>query len=203
MAGIWLGSDPILLASASPARAGLLRSAGLPVETEASGVDERAIECSLGRPRLGDLARVLAREKALAVAARRPNRLVIGADQVLDLDGEPIAKLPSAAAAAAQLARMAGRTHRLHSAAAIVSPGRAPVEIAGEARLTVRNLSGDAINTYVAAAGDSVTRSAGAYEIEGLGIHLFSRVEGDQATILGLPMLPLLAALRDLGLLGL
>jgi len=196
---LWRGAEPLLLASTSATRRALLVDAGLPVETEAPGVDERALEADLpeGAPP-GAVARHLARAKALAVSRRRPDRLVIGADQTLDCAGERFHKPADAGEAAAQLARLAGRTHVLHSAAALARGGVVERDLAQDARLSLRPLSPDAIARYVALAGERATRSVGAYQVEGLGIHLFARIEGDHAAILGLPLLPLLAALREM-----
>ena len=201
---LWLGTEPLLLASTSTVRRSLLEAAGIPVEVESSGLDERALEASAGAGlEPGALGLLLACEKALAVSRRRPERLVIGADQVLEADGRTWPKPSSAPDACAQLARLAGRTHLLHSAVAIAQDGRVLHQVVEAAQLTLRDLGPAAIATYVAAAGEAVTRSAGGYEVEGLGIHLFSRVEGEHSTILGLPLLPTLTALRGLGLLAL
>lgn len=197
----WLGPEPILLASASPTRRLLLEGAGLPVETTAPDVDERALEVDSPGLSPSDLARRLAEAKAGSVAARYPGRVVIGADQVLDLDDRVFHKPADAHEARAQLVRLAGRTHTLHSAVALA--GRMPAETFVEtARLTLRPLDTGAIAAYVACVGEArVCASVGGYQLEGPGIHLFERVEGDHSTILGLPLLPLLARLRAAGLL--
>ena len=198
---VWLGSAPLLLASTSPIRRLLLEAAGLTVETEAPGVDERAVEAgTAGSPQ--DLARRLAAEKALAVSRRRPERVVVGADQVLELDGEVLHKPADRAAARVQIARLAGRTHALHTAFVVACDGALEREDLESARLTMRPLDGAAIERYLGLAGDAVTQSVGGYQLEGIGIHLFARVEGDHSAILGLPLLPLLAALRGMGLLA-
>jgi septum formation protein len=201
MTSLWLAPAPLLLASASAARRMLLESAGLPVETEAPGVDERAVEANApGAPE--ELARRLAGEKALAVSRRRPGRVVVGADQVLTAEGEVLHKPADRAAARRQIARLAGRTHALHTAFAVAVDGEVRCEGVGGARLTMRPLDDEAIASYLDLAGDTVTQSVGAYQIEGVGIHLFERVEGDHSTILGLPLIPLLAALRGMRLLA-
>ena len=203
-AGPWRAPQPLLLASTSPVRRMLLESAGLPVETEAAGIDERAIEESLGTADSGALARVLAVEKALAVSRRRPGPIVVGADQILALDGELLHRPATVDDAKAQLARLAGRTHRLHSGMAVARDGEAVASLVEGAQLTMRPLTSRAIDAYAAIAGtERLTQSVGAYQLEGLGIHLFDGVEGDHATILGLPLLPLLRVLRDLDLLAL
>jgi septum formation protein len=178
----------------------LVESAGLPVEVEAPGVDERRIEAAVqGSPQ--DLARRLAAEKALAVSGRRPARIVVGADQVLALDGAIMHKPVDGAAARRQLARLSGRTHHLHSAFAIAQDGAVLRDGLDTARLTMRALDDIAIGRYLDLAGEDVTRSVGGYRLESVGVHLFGRIEGDHTTILGLPLLPLLAALRSLDLL--
>lgn len=197
----WLGPEPLLLASTSPTRRLLLEGAALPVETAAPDVDERALEAECVGLSPPDLALRLAGAKAGSVAARHPGRLVIGADQVLDLDGRVFHKPADAAEARAQLERLAGRTHALHSAVALAGLG--PAETFVEtARLTLRPLDARAVAAYVDCVGEARVRaSVGGYQIEGPGIHLFERVEGDHSTVLGLPLLPLLARLRSAGFL--
>ncbi len=202
--GLWRGPAPLLLASTSQVRRMLLEGAGLPVETVSPGLDERAVEASLG-PGVtpGELASRLARRKAEIVASSAPERVVIGADQVLDLDGECLGKPETPDGARRQIARLAGRSHVLHSAVAIAADGKVQTLALETARLTMRELDETAVALYVDSAGQAATRSAGGYEIEGLGIHLFTQVHGEHSTILGLPLLPTLAALRDLKLLAL
>ncbi|KOX41821.1 MULTISPECIES: Maf family nucleotide pyrophosphatase [Methylobacterium] len=196
----WTGPDPLLLASTSPTRRLLLESAALPVETAAPDVDERALEAGCAGLSPPDLALVLARAKAESVAARHPGRIVIGADQVLDLDGTVFHKPADAQAARAQLARLSGRTHALHSA--VVLAGAVQDAFVETARLTLRPLDERAIAAYVGCAGEARVRSSvGGYQLEGPGIHLFESVVGDHSTVLGLPLLPLLARLRGAGVL--
>ena len=203
---LWLGTLPLLLASASPTRRRMLEDAGFEVETEASDIDERAIEASYGLRAAPDpvgLAGELAREKALAVSRRRPDRIVLGADQVLELGGDILHKAGDGACARRQLARLSGRTHALHSAAAIARDGAVLKSVVDTARLTMRPLEREAIEAYLALAGEErVTRTVGGYEVERLGVHLFERIDGDHTTVLGLPLFALLAALRSLGLLA-
>jgi septum formation protein len=199
--GVWLGKEPLLLASTSATRRLLLESAGLPVEAEAPEVDERAVEAgTAGSPE--DLARRLAGEKALAVSRRRPGRVTVGADQVLELEGAVLHKPADRAGARSQIARLSGRTHTLHTAFAVALDGAVRHEGLDSAHLTMRPLDAAAVGRYLDLAGDAVTQSVGGYQLEGAGIHLFERVEGDHSTILGLPLLRLLGALRGMGLLA-
>ena len=128
---------------------------------------------------------------------------MIGADQTLACEGSPFHKPADRAAAQEQLAALSGRTHVLHSAFAIAEHGAVVHEDVAEARMTMRALSADAVERYLDLAGEAALHSVGAYQVEGLGIHLFERIEGDHSTILGLPLLPLLTALRERGLLAL
>lgn len=199
MASVWLPLEPLLLASTSSTRRVLLESAAIPVEASAPDVDERALEAEHAGLSLPELAKRLAECKAASVAAHHPDRIVIGADQVLEFDGRAFHKPAHAAEAHAQLMRLSGSTHRLHTAVALA--GRLPRQsFVDTARLTFRRLDARAIADYIACAGeDRVTASVGGYQLEGPGIHLMERVEGDHSTVLGLPLLPLLARLRAAG----
>ena len=205
MPALWTHSDKLLLASTSATRLGLLVSAGLFVETQNSSINERAVEEAAAHEGLNppSLAARLAAEKALAVSRRHPNRVVLGADQVLECDGEVFHKPSDRDAAHAQLKRLAGRQHSLHSAGALAIGGQVVERFSGTAHLTLRPLTDEAIQLYLDLAGPDVLKSVGVYQLEGFGIHLFETVEGDHSTILGLPLLPLLAALRRLGCLAL
>ncbi len=201
MTAIWRGGAPLMLASKSAARRGLLAATGIPFETADAAIDERAVEAPLRAAGAGgsEIARHLARAKALAVASRRPDRLVIGADQTLSLAEQVFVKPIDRAAAATQLAALSGRTHELHSAICAARGNKILFEAAPIARLAMRPLSVAFIEAYLALVGDAALASVGAYQIEGLGVHLFEKVEGDHSTILGLPLLPLLAFLREKG----
>ena len=145
---------------------------------------------------------MLAREKARAVSKPMPGRLVLGADQTLALGERRFSKPADRAAARAQLMALRGQTHELHAAIAAVRDGAVVFEHRDVARLTMRAFSESFLNSYLEAAGDAVTASVGAYQLERLGIQLFERIEGDHDTILGLPLLPLLHYLRGSGLLA-
>jgi len=199
---IWRGKAPLVLASQSRVRQMLLGNAGLAFEAVPADIDERAIQQNSGLLKPGEIAALLAQEKALFVSSKMPDRYVVGADQTLALGQRLFSKPAGRAQAADQLRALAGNTHELHSASAVARDGKILLSEVSIARMTMRQLSGDEIRTYLDTAGEAVTTSVGAYQLEGLGIHLFDRIEGDHFTILGLPMLPLLAFLRGQGLLG-
>ena len=199
---VWRGNHPLVLASQSRARQALLTSAGLSPEIDPADIDERAVQQGAGLRGPGEVAALLAREKALAVSRRRPDRLVIGADQTLALGTRMFNKPSGLRQAAEQLAALAGQTHELHSAVAVAQNGEVRFSTVSLARMTMRLLSGSEIEAYLHEAGPSVISSVGAYQLEGLGVQLFDRVEGDHFTILGLPLLPLLAFLRREALLS-
>lgn len=195
--GLWLGKSPLVLASQSSARKMLLANAGLAFEPVTADIDERGIQAAsrLSNPR--EIALLLAREKAKAVSVHRPDSYVIGADQTLSVGERLFNKPAGRPQAMAQLRDLAGKSHELNSAVAVARDGRIVFEDVSVARMTMRQLSEAELSAYLDAAGDAVTTSVGAYQLEGLGIHLFERIEGDHFTILGLPLLPLLAFLRS------
>ena len=199
---LWRGKEPLVLASQSKARQSLLANAGIAFESDPADIDERALQLASGVSAPGDIAGLLAREKAAAVSARRQGRHVVGADQTLALGTRCFNKPSSRLQAAGQLRALSGRVHELHSAVAVVRDGKLLFEHVSVARMTMRALSDAEIESYLKGAGDALTSSVGAYRLEGLGIHLFERIEGDHFTILGLPLLPLLAFLRSEHLLG-
>jgi septum formation protein len=194
---IWHGIEPLILASKSHARQALLASAGIAFEAIPADVDERALQQTSGLTSPGQIAALLAREKAVSVSSRHAGRVVVGADQTLALGGRSFSKPAGRAQAAEQLQALAGRTHELHSAVAVVRDGEILFEGLSIARMTMRPLDDNAISAYLDAAGEAVTTSVGAYQLEGFGVHLFERIEGDHFTILGLPLLPLLKFLRS------
>jgi septum formation protein len=188
----------LVLASGSKIRAELMKNAGLAIEIDPADVDERAVEAPLleaGFPP-EDLASVLAEAKANDVSDRRKADLVVGADQILAFEGKRRTKPDDMEAARRQLLSFSGKTHELHSAVVISQNGEAVWRHVSTARLTMRELTPEFIGHYLAAAGDDVLSSVGAYQLEGLGVQLFEKIEGDYFTILGLPLLPLLAELR-------
>jgi len=193
---LWRTAEPLILASKSTARLALLAGAGIAVEVLPADIDERGVEAKAATQNAGVVAALLAREKARVVAAQRPGRLVLGADQTLTLGHRRFSKPADRAAAAEQLRALRGKTHSLHSAVALMRDGRVLFEHTDEARLTVRSFSEDFLAQYLDGAGDVVLASVGAYQLEKAGVQLFERVEGDYFTILGLPLLPLLDFLR-------
>ncbi|WP_377843362.1 Maf family protein [Bosea sp. UC22_33] len=198
--GLWLAAEPLILASGSATRRDLLLAAGIPVEVVKPDIDERAVERPLvdrGVP-ADQVAAALACAKALAVSRDRPGRLVLAADQTLTCDSIAFHKPADLAAAERQIATLAGRTHELHSAFVIARDGAPLAEGLEAARLTMRLLKADFIARYLAVAGSAALSSVGGYQLEGPGAQLFDRIEGDHFTILGLPLLAVLASLREL-----
>jgi septum formation protein len=192
----------IVLASASRARREMLAAAGVAFTVEPADVDEPAIRRELAKK--GDasplqVAEILARAKAEDVSRKHDGSLIIGADQVLALGTEILSKPADAGAARRSLLQLKGRTHELHSAVALVEGGAVAWSHGATARLTMRDFSDAFLDEYLRRAGDRIGQSVGAYELEGLGVQLFERIEGDYFTILGLPLLPLLAELRRRG----
>jgi septum formation protein len=196
---LWLASGPLVLASRSAVRRTLLEAAGVPVEVYPADIDERSLETGAPSATPAAIAALLARQKALVVAGLRPARLVLGADQVLALDAKLFTKPADRAAARTQLRALSGRTHELHSAIAFVRDGAVVFEHVGTARLTMRSFSDRFLDAYLDAIGSAATASVGAYQIEGPGLQLFERIEGDYFTVLGLPLLAALDFLRRYG----
>jgi septum formation protein len=200
---IWRGNNPLILASQSRARKMLLANAGLAFEAVPADIDERGLQQASQLSGPGEIAGLLAREKARWVSARKAGHYVIGADQTLALGNRLFNKPDGRLTADEQLRVLAGQTHELHSAIAVVLDGTVTFETVAVARMSMRRLSEDEIRLYLDEAGEAVTTSVGAYQLEGLGVHLFERIEGDHFTILGLPLLPLLVFLRHERLIGL
>jgi len=196
---LWLAPQPLVLASKSQVRGKILAGAGLRFETRPAPIDERAIEARSGARDAVAVARHLAREKALSVTASLPGRLVLGADQTLARGDQRFSKPTDRTGAAAQLRSLRGRTHALNAALALARDGEVLFDHVDSARLTMRDFSDQFLETYLDLVGGAALASVGGYQLESIGVHLFERVEGDYFTILGLPLLPLLAFLRDSG----
>jgi septum formation protein len=199
---LWRGTYPLILASQSRARQMLLANAGIDCETVPAAIDERAVQQASRLSAPGDIAALLARHKALAVSGRQPGKFIVGADQTLALGEFLFSKPAGRAQAKEQLRALAGHSHELHSAVAVAFDGKILFEASAFARMTMRRLGEAELDVYLDEAGEVVTTSVGAYQLEGLGVHLFERIEGDHFTILGLPLLPLLAFFRSERLVG-
>lgn len=191
----------IILASKSPFRATLLKNAGIGFTAKSADIDERAVETPLynsgATPE--DVALVLAEAKAIEVSERNPSALVIGSDQTLSLGDEILHKPDSMEAARRQLLKLSGRTHHLNSAVALARDGQTLWRHVSVARMTLRDLDPGFIGRHLSRVGTVALQSVGAYQYEGEGVQLFEKVDGDYFTIVGLPLLPLLAELRREG----
>ncbi|MDH7784191.1 septum formation protein [Ochrobactrum sp. 19YEA23] len=188
----------LILASKSPFRSALLKNAGIDFSGESADIDERAVEAPLyetgATPE--EVAQVLAEAKALDVAEKNPGAVVIGCDQTLSLGDEIFHKPANMEAAGRQLLQFSGKTHQLNSAVVLVKDGETLWRHVSVARMTMRKLDPAFVGRYLGRVGDSALSSVGAYQVEGPGIQLFEKIEGDYFTIVGLPLLPLLAELR-------
>ena len=191
----------LVLASTSPFRAAILKNAGLDFRAEGAEIDERSVETPLleADATAEDVAAVLAEAKALDVSQRNPGALVLGGDQTLSLEGKLFHKPADMEEARYHLLSFSGKTHQLWSALALVRDGETVWRHVSVAHMHVRTLSPQFIGRYLARVGDDALKSVGAYQYEGLGIQLFEKIDGDYFTIVGLPLLPLLAELRALG----
>lgn len=192
----------LVLASASPFRRQLLEAAGLEFAVIPARIDERALEkqftSSGQRADASEVACALAMAKARVVSEAHPAALVIGCDQVLEFEGALLSKTESILAAKAQLARLRGKTHVLHSGLCLARGGKSVWEHVDIARMSMRSFSDSYLEDYSRGMGERMCQTVGGYEIEGQGIQLFERIGGDHFTIIGLPLLPLLAKLREL-----
>lgn len=194
-------TEKLILASGSPFRKALLVNAGVEVEAVGADVDERALEAPLRGSGVSpeDVALVLAEAKATEVSERRPGALVLGCDQTLSLGDEIFHKPADMEGARRHLLALSGRTHQLNSAAVLARDGAALWRHVGVASLTMRRLDPAFIGRHLAHVGEKALQSVGAYQIEGRGIQLFEKIKGDTFTIVGLPLLAVLAELRALG----
>ena len=198
---LWLSPVPLVLASRSKVRQKLLVAAGVPIEVCPADIDERAAELAAPSQQSAAVATFLSREKAMSVELSNPGRLVLGADQLLALDDKRFSKPGDRAHARAQLLALSGRTHTLYSAIAFVRNATVLFEHVSTARMTMRTLSDRFLEYYLDVAGSAATESVGAYQLEGLGIQLFERVDGEYFTVLGLPLMAVLDFLRQDGFL--
>jgi septum formation protein len=193
---LWIADHPLVLASKSRIRRAILENAGVAVEVSPADIDERAFEVGAASQDPGEVAALLAREKARVVARHMPGRLALGADQTLALGEWRFSKPGDRAAARDQLNALRGQTHELHTAIAFARDGTVLFEHRAVARLTMRMFSDEFREAYLDASGEAVTVSVGGYQVEGVGSQLFDRIEGDHYTILGLSLLPVLDYLR-------
>ena len=193
----------VVLASASRARAGMLRAAGVEIEIDPARIDEDAVKQSMRAESAParDIADKLAELKSLRGSSRHPGKFVLGADQVLAVGAQSFDKPGSVAAARAQLEQLRGQTHHLHSAAVIARDGMPVWRHIGTTRLTMRPFTDEFLETYLVQTGDLILETVGCYHLEGRGAQLFSRIEGDYFTVLGLPLIEVLGFLRAHGIL--
>jgi septum formation protein len=195
-------AEPLVLASKSAPRRALLEAAGIPLVVDPADIDERAAEAASPEEAAtpDGAARLLARAKAFETAKRNAGQIVLGADQTLALGAERFSKPKSRDAARAQLRKLSGKTHALHSGIAVVQDNKVLFETVSSAHLTMHDLGDAFLDAYLEAAGDRVMQSVGAYQLESVGVTLFERIEGDHFTILGMPLMPLLAFFRKSGM---
>lgn len=194
--------ERLVLASKSAARRAMLEGAGVPFSVQVADVDEAAVKAAHGPADAAGLAEELARVKALAVSRRDPEAWVLGADQTLAFDGGLVSKAGSTAEARARLLSMRGRTHHLHSGAALARNGQVVWSGVDTVAMRVRDFSEAFLDVYLAAEGDALLACVGSYRLEGLGSQLFEAVEGDYFTVLGMPLWPVLTELRRAGVLA-
>ena len=195
-------SERLILASKSAARRAMLKGAGVPFAVQVAEVDEDAVKALHDPADAEGLAMELARIKALAVSRRDPEAWVLGADQTLAFEGGLVTKARSLAEARERLSAMRGKAHHLHSGAALARNGQVVWAGADVAAMHVRDFSNAFLDAYLAAEGEALLASVGAYRLEGMGSQLFAAIEGDYFTVLGLPLWPVLEELRRAGVLG-
>lgn len=192
---------PLVLASASASRKAMLTAAGVAFESVPAAIDERALESEMTGSEADEIAQALAAAKAAAVSAARPGHWVLGSDSLAEVEGRRFDKPRSRAEAAEHLRVFSGKIMTLHSAAALARDGRIDWIEGDFARLAVRELSEDFIAAYLDLEWPAVSGCVGVFRIEGPGVQLFERVTGDQFTVLGMPLFPVLGALRERGVL--
>ncbi|HYJ35952.1 MAG TPA: Maf family protein [Rhizomicrobium sp.] len=197
-----MSSAPLVLASGSASRKSLLTAAGVPFVADPADLDEDRLMAELKPAGAEIMARTLAEQKALAVSRRHPGQIVLGGDSVIAYGGNYLSKCASLAQARALLLRLSGQTHLLVSAAALARDGALLWAHASPCRMTMRDLSAQFLEDYLAAEGGGLLSSVGCYRFEGRGAQLFDRVEGDYFSVLGLPLLPVLTQLRKEGVLA-
>ena len=195
-----MSHKPLILASLSPFRKSILENAGLEFDVEGAKIDERELEKTLGKITPQELAKKLAMKKAEDVSSRFPDALVIGCDQTLELEGNALHKVANLEGVRDRLFSLSSKTHYLHSGIALAKAGKADWVGLSTAKMTVRSLSPEFIDYYIDKAGEDVQSSVGAYQIEGLGIQLFDKIDGDYFTIIGMPLLLLIKKLRETGI---
>ncbi len=191
----------LVLASASASRAALLKAAGVTFITDPADLDEDALMAKLRGADAQTVASTLAQQKALHVSARHPGAVVLGGDSVIGFGGDHLSKCATLAEAKALLRRLSGQAHLLVSAAALAKDGALLWTHSSPCRMTMRDLGPQFLDDYIAAEGPAILSSVGCYHFEGRGVQLFDRVEGDYFSVLGLPLLAVLAALRKEGVL--
>jgi len=197
-----MGGERLILASRSAARRAMLEQAGVSFSVQVADVDEDAVKAMHDPADAAGLAVELARVKALAVSRRDPEAWVLGADQTLAFDGGLVSKAPTLDEARARLARMRGRSHALHSGAALARNGQVVWSGVDTAAMRVRDFSDAFLDAYLAVEGEDLLACVGSYRLEGMGSQLFEAVEGDYFTVLGLPLWTVLAELRRAGVLA-
>lgn len=197
-----LARETLVLASGSASRKAMLAAAGVTFEAVPAALDERAIEAEMTDSEAAEIAQALAAAKAAAVSSACPGRWVLGSDSLVEVAGRRFDKPKGRGEAASHLSFFSGKVMTLHSAAALARDGRIDWVAGDFARLTVRELSDEFIESYLAVEWPAVGGCVGVFRIEGPGVHLFDRITGDQFTVLGMPLLPVLAALRERGVLA-
>lgn len=197
-----MSQSSLILASLSPFRKMILENAGLTFDIHGAKIDERVVEKGFGSVAPKELAIKLAEEKAENVSARFPDAVVIGCDQTLELQGQVLHKAANLEEARQRLTALSGKDHYLHSGIALATNGKTVWADVSTAKMSMRPLSSGFIDLYLDRVGQQILGSVGAYQIEGFGIQLFDKIDGDYFTIIGMPILLLLKKLRELGMIS-